>query len=662
MITRISMFMLAALVCEAGFALSEPADSTSVHELKEVTVKGTSTTRRMTGAVNGVNIGREELFRAACCNLGESFTTNPSVDVSYSDAATGAKQIRLLGLSGTYVQMLTEAMPNYRGAASPYALGYVPGPWMKNIAVSKGCSSVKNGYESITGQINIDYLKPEDEQTLEVNLFGDTDSRLEANVTGNIHIGERWSTVILTHYEDIFSNHDGNDDGFYDRPDVKQVHVDNRWVWQGEKYIFHAGVSYLNEDRHSGQLSHAMSKTDDEDSSVSDGSDKLYGISMETNRLEGYMKHAFVLDAEHGTNIAFMGSVSLHEFDALYGNKTLYINQKNAYGSLIFETSFTDKHSLSAGLSINHDYYNIDGTETTSGVYAQYTLTTGKVTAMAGVRLDDSDVYGTFITPRFHIKYMPFDQFSVRLSAGKGYRSVHALAENSYLLASSRSLVIDELNQESAWNYGVSAALVIPIGRKTLKMNAEYYYTHFSEQAVIDYDSNPNEVLITRLSGRSYSHTAQVDASYPVLEGLTLTAAYRLNRVMSTYGGKRMSKPLTNKYKGLLTATYKTPLELWQVDVTLQLNGGGRMPTPYTLSDGSASWSSRFHAYEQLSAQVTRWFRHFSLYIGGENLTGFKQKEPIISASDPWGDSFDATMVWGPIQGAMLYAGVRINI
>jgi len=142
---------------------------------------------------------------------------------------------------------------------------------------------------------------------------------------------------------------------------------------------------------------------------------------------------------------------------------------------------------------------------------------------------------------------------------------------------------------------------------------------------------------------------------------LELTAAYRLNDVKCTYGGELKEKPLTSRYKGLVTASYKTPLGIWQFDATLQMNGGGRMPTPYSLPDGTPSWDNRFGAYEQVSAQITRWFRHFSIYIGGENLTGFRQKTPIINANDPWSTTFDPTMVWGPVQGAMFYAGIRVN-
>lgn len=278
---------------------------------------------------------------------------------------------------------------------------------------------------------------------------------------------------------------------------------------------------------------------------------------------------------------------------------------------------------------------------------------------MAGVRFDHSSEYGTFVTPRFHVKWQVNDILGLRASVGKGLRTVHALAENNYLLASGRELTIDKLGQENAWNYGVSAALNIPIAKKTLKVNAEYYYTHFGNQAVIDYDSDPSRITISDLKGRSYSHTFQVDATYDFFRGMTVTAAYRYNNVKSTYGGQLLRQPLTSKYKGLLTASYKTPLGLWQFDATLSLNGGGRMPKAYTTADGTPSWESTYPAFAQLNAQITRWFRKFSVYVGGENLTGYKQKNPIINAANPWSSTFDPTMVWGPVEGARAYIGIR---
>lgn len=613
----------------------------------------------MGGAINGVSIGRKELFRAACCNLGESFATNPSVDVNYSDAATGAKQIKLLGLSGTYVQIMTENIPNLRGAALPYAMGYVPGAWMKSIQVSKGNASVKHGYESITGQINVDYKKPEDEQQTEINLYLNSKWRAEANVDGNISLGNNWNTILMAHAENNFEAHDQNNDGFVDKPKVRQLNLRNHWIYQGDRYAFRAGIGALTEKREGGQM----------EDMVETGTTPYY-IDIDADRYDAYMKHAFIIDPDKGTNIAVMASGSMQKLKGTFGDELYYVNEKNALVSAIFETNIAEMHNLSAGLSLNHDYFGqrwntITPTEkeTTTGAYGQYTLNVdNKWIVMAGLRIDHSSEYGTFLTPRFHIKWAPADLVNIRLSAGKGYRTVHALAENNYLLASGRDLIIDYLNQEEAWNMGACASFNIHIGGKNLKLNAEYYYTTFSNQAVVDFDSNPSQMHITNLEGDSYSHVVQVDATYPFFKGFTLTAAYRRNNVKTTYGGQLMDKPLTSRYKALVTAQYKTPLELWQFDVTLQLNGGGRMPTPYTLDDGSLSWNKTFGSYEQLSAQITREFRHFSVYVGGENLTDFKQKNPIINATDPWSNEFDPTMVWGPVEGIMVYAGTRIRI
>ena len=647
LLLTVNAIMLTLSVSGQGID-SLQVDMMKTQNLQDVTITSRrSGTRKVSGAVNGVLINREELFKAACCNLGESFTTNPSVDVNYSDAATGAKQIKLLGLSGTYVQLLTENLPNFRGAAAPYSLDYVPGPWMNSIQVSKGSSSVRNGYESITGQIDVEYLKPDNDEGVTVNLYGGTLGRLEANADANVHLDAKLSTEVLAHYQDDFGHHDVNNDGFLDQPNVRQWNLQNRWKWKGSHYMFHGGVSMVKEKRDGGQTHHTAPNVH-----------HLYKIGIETDRYEGYMKHAFILDTEHGTNIAVMGNASMHMLDANYGEKHYCVNQKNVYAQLLFETNFNEHHNISTGFSMNYDYLTHDEKETTPGVYAQYTYNLNdKIVAMAGIRADHSSRYGTFVTPRFHLKLTPNEIVSLRLSAGKGYRTVHALAENNNLLASGRQLVIDTLNQERAWNYGISSSFYIPLFNKTLKLNVEYYHTHFSQQAVIDYDSNPNDIRITNLDGKSYSNTLQVDATYPVVKGLELTAAWRWNDVKCTYGGELMEKLLTSRYKGLVTTSYKTPLGLWQFDATLQLNGGGRMPTPV-----NGMWDERFPAYEQVSAQITRWFSHFSIYIGGENLTGFRQKQTIINADDPWSATFDPTIVWGPVHGAMFYTGIRINV
>lgn len=623
---------------------------------------------KLSGPENAFKIDRTELFKAACCNLGESFTTNPSVDVNYSDPATGAKQIKLLGLSGSYVQLLTETLPNFRGAARPYALRYVPGPWMKSISVSKGCSTVKNGAESMSGQIDVEYLKPEDPQGVALNAYVDSELKVEANADANLHLSSRLNSEILAHFEDRLMNHDGNGDGFTDTPDIRQLNLQNRWDYFSDSYIFHGGVGFIDEKSIAGETGHNHSATHN---------GERYEIALKTRRYEAYMKHAFVFDRLHNSNLAVMATGSLHDLDASYGHKLYDVKEGNAYAQLMFETDISPAHNLSTGLSYNFDCLDqnlrnsqdisvntsaINEKETTAGAYGQYTWKpVANFTAMAGVRADWSSRYGWFATPRFNIRYAPVEHLNIRASAGKGYRSVFGWAEYNYLMASGRKLIVENLNQEASWNYGINADITIPIGLETLKLNAEYYYTNFDRQVIVDYDSDPHTLTIGNLDGKSYSHTLQFDATYISSFGLSVTAAWRLNDVKTSYGGKLMEKPLTSRYKGLLTASYSTPMDIWQFDLTLQLNGGGRMPAPYMSADGSWSWPQRFKAFPQLNFQATRWFRHFSIYAGGENLTNFKQKKPIIASNDPWGPNFDSTMIWGPVHGAMAYVGIRFN-
>ncbi len=636
-------------------------------ELKEVQVTGRKMglVQNRAGVLNSQTISSTELLRAACCNLGESFETNPSVDVSYSDAATGAKQIKLLGLSGTYVQMLTENIPNFRGAASPYGLGYIPGPWMQSIQVSKGTSSVKNGYEAITGQINVEYKKPQTADIVSANLYGNSMGRFEANADASVLLNKNLSTMVFAHYENETDEQDDNHDGFSDSPSMKQYNLQNRWEYHKGNYMLHAGIKGLSEKRASGQM-HDM--------------DNPYRIGINTDRVELFAKNAFILNPEKNSSIALILSGSVHNQDSYFGRKLYDVNQNNGYASLLFETDFTSKHNLSTGLSFNYDSYdqsyrlthNINQSKTddfikeaVSGAYAQYTYKpSDKWTLMAGLRGDYSSQYGFFVTPRAHIKYNMNEYVNLRASAGKGYRAPHVLAENNFLLASSRSVnIADNLDQEEAWNYGASASFYLPIAGKTLNINTEYYYTDFNKQVVTDMDSDPHAVSFYNLNGESYAKNFQIEASYPFFKGFTLTAAYRMTDVKTTYNDILREKPLTGKYKGLITASYQTPMKIWQFDTTLQLNGGGRMPAPYTNEDGSLSWDKRYKGFPQLSAQITRFFRFGSIYLGAENLTGFTQKNPIIDASNPYGNKFDSTMIWGPVQhGAKYYLGVRFNL
>lgn len=686
--TLIALGLSSSMALSAA-VLPPTVNDTVTNQLEEVVVRSAST-RKLGGAMNTTLITSAELKRAACCNLGESFTTNPSVDVNYSDAATGARQIKLLGLNGSYVQMLTENIPNFRGAAAPYGLGYIPGPWMQSIQVSKGASSVKNGFESITGQINIEMRKPQSESSLQLNGYYDLMNKVEANASGNLKLGRKWSIGLLTHYENELTSHDDNGDGFIDIPKVRQFSAMPRAAYMGENYVFQAALKLLGESRHSGQLHASMTNNKPQNQIPNGGfADPVtpesfktlpYEINIKTRRAELFTKNAYIFDHENDGNVALILSGSIHNQDATYGVRLDNIQQKDLYSSLMFERKWGKEHALSTGLSYVYDDYSfeyrlvndmlspqhfLDQSEGVAGAYAQYTFNLDdKLVAMAGLREDWSNRYGALFTPRFHVRYNPISDLAFNASVGKGTRTPHPLAEYSYLLASSRKILINpDLKRETAWNYGVSSTLTLHPWERKLSLTGEYYYTDFKNFLMLNLDANPHEAQIYSSNAPSYSHALQFEASFEPTDELQLTAAWRFTDVKADYGTLGMlQKPLTSRHKGLFTLGWSPMMGIWQLDASLALNGGGRMPTPYKLANGSDSWAPTFKGYAGLNMQITRNFRHWALYLGGENLTNFRQKNPIISADDPWGPDFDATMVYGPLRGAMVYAGFRYNL
>ena len=645
-------------------------------------------------------IGTEEICRAACCNLSEAFETNASVDVAYADAATGAKQIRLLGLGGTYVQLLQENTPAVRGLAQNFGLEYVPGPWMNSIQVSKGTSSVINGYEAISGQINVELLKPQTQNPLSVNLMFNSELMAEANIEGGWQIplkehehehehhhehGEHCDheslyTGILAHYTGSYMTMDENKDGFADMPLVQNANLANRWFYKHGDYTFQAFVRGLYDRRRGGQNVHHNTVA------------SPYLINLNTWRVEGFLKNGYVYDDESGSSIALITAVSYHNLNNTYGPRNWIANQLNAYLNGIWQRNWEggglidNDHRLSAGVSLNVDNYHeslnilpqaLDRLAITPGIFAEYSYTYAEMLSLvAGVRADYSTRYGFFVTPRANVRYSPFDWWILRVSAGLGYRSPNAIADNANILPSSRQIQLeDEIKQERAVNTGISTTFYIPIGSKQLQLSAEYYYTHFLNSLIVDMDRDPHAVYFynqTDMPGaKSFAHCAQVEASMEVLRGWTWTAAFRYTDVRQTTFNSATNqyelrtKALTNRFKGVISTSYQTPLKKWQFDVTAQFNGISRMPDGFVaMGDylGGYGTPKPVTWYPQLMAQVTKYFRSCSLYLGAENMTNFRQDTPIIAADAPYGPDFDASMVWGPTTGWKVYIGFRYDL
>ena len=638
----------------------------------------------------------EALCMAACCNLSESFETSASVDVAYSDAATGAKQIRLLGLSGTYVQMITENTPNIRGLAQAFGMEYIPGPWMEAIQVSKGTSSVLNGYEAIAGQINVEYLKPQTQDPISLNAMISTETHAEVNATGGWDLNDKVSTGILFHAQNMSLELDHNHDGFLDMPKNTNVNLLNRWYVKTEDYTGQFLVRGLYDRRQGGLTKEATASAS-----------SPYKIDLNTWSVDGFMKNGYVFNPELGTSIGIIAAASYHNQQNGYGARQWNAAQTNAYLNAIFQTNFDDseidpwddhQHKLSAGLSVNYDGYDevlhsehlspityrLDRWEVTPGVFAEYTYTyKDKVTLLAGVREDYSSTYGFFTTPRMNVRFAPFEWWTLRGSVGLGYRSPNAIADNAAYLASNRMYHFDvsKLTQERSMNTGLSTVFYIPMGKRELQLSGEYYYTKFLDGVIADMDRSLHGIILYNMhdvdGAQYFSHNWQVEANMEILRGWTMTAAFRYTDVKQTsFNSKQWEyllrdKPLQNKFKGIITTSYQTPLKTWQFDLTAQFNGPGRMPDGFVVPSGSKQYyrdiTGQVHHkwYPQLLGQITKYFRTWSIYLGAENITNFTQDNPIVGAVnehgfiDPTSATYDASMIWAPIHGWKMYLGFR---
>lgn len=625
------------------------------------------------------------LCKMACCNLAESFENSASVSVGYSDAVSGAKQIKLLGLSGTYVQMLDENKPIMRGLSSPFGLTYIPGQWLESIQIAKGPSSVINGLEGLTGLINMEHRKPTAENPLFVNLFTNQELKLEANVASSLQLNEKWSTVIMAHASGDTKEHDGNDDGFKDEPKTLQLNFDNRWLYQaapgGVQIRF--GVKAFSDKRIGGQMGYKEGMNDHGVyEAVSKG---IWGSEIHNSGIDGNFKLGIPLSNEGAESLAFVATYSYYDMNTSYGTKYYKGHQNMAFVNAMYQNQIHENHHYTFGIAgqfddVNESYMDLSfekgtnkvkevNTNTGSplnglddkmfGVYGEYTFTNDKFTAVLGARGDYHSEGGWVFGPRANLKYSFTDNTIVRVTGGRGFRHANIIADNLGLMSSSRDIYIEEkINMEDAWTFGGNFTQYFKLGESENSfVSFDYFRSSFNDQLVVDWDkyANNNLVAVYNCHGRSFTDTYQFDLSVEPFKRFTAILTYRYTNAKIEMDGQGLvNRPLMSKYKGVLNLQYATNLNKWTFDVTAQLNGPA--PLPLFMGGGESE------VYPMFFAQVTKKFRGVDVYVGVENIGNYMQENPIISANDPYSDDFNASMVWGPLMGRKFYAGMRLTL
>lgn len=648
----------------------------------EVLVKKGNYTISKFAVRNAHTMNTGELRKAACCNLAESFETNPSIDASFTDAVTGTKQIQMLGLSGKYVQIMQDNIPMIRGLSTIYGFEYVPGSWINSVQVSKGTGSVVNGYESMTGQINLDWKKPGNAEKLHLNLFGNQAGRMELNLNLNRIVSKRWESTLLMHAKYQALEIDNNADGFLDRPLAENFIIHNQWNYTGQILRMEYGVGALSFSSLSGK-----GVTDKQ--LAQDNLQNPYKVSSTTNRGQAFAKIGYLFPDEQYKSMAVQFSGVYHDHQSLFGNRQYLGNQTSGYANFIYQDEIGKKQeqNFKTGVSLVYDLYqeslqNNDTSivqqynleEIVPGAYFEYNLLKSKLGLVAGVRADYHSVYGAFITPRVNMRYNFTEKNALKISAGRGRRTPNLIMENVGLLATSRNWIIENdvnlpgfgLKQESAWNFGLGFNQDFEILFREGNINVDFYHTLFENQIIVDLDYNPQEVYFYNLDGQSFSNSFQIEVNYDISKRMDIRLAYRFLDVQKDFKVGMLSKPLLAQNKGFVNLSYETKKNdkegQWKFDITSQLVGEQRIPST-SVNPSEFIVSSKSPSYLLLSAQITKVFsKKFEFYIGGENLTNFTQKDPIIQAENPYGEYFDSSLIWAPVFGRMVYAGLRWTI
>ncbi len=616
-----------------------------------------------------------ELKRAACCDISESFETNATVDVSYNDAISGTKTIRMLGLDGKYAQMSVENIPFIRGLSTSSGLTLIPGPWIHEINLSKGIGTAVNGPNAMTGQIDVCLLQPADYPSLFVNLFGNTQGRMEANIHSGQSTGKNSDNLLMVHGNMFNNEMDQNNDGFMDMPLTQRINVMDRWMYRDENRTAQLTVRYVDDYRLGGQSEkHGALPPTGENSGHHAG--MLYGIDIRNKMADVLGKYGFIFPGDDTRSLGLIVAGRWHDVRSVYGERRYTGEQKSLYGNLVYQQLLgTGTDQIKAGLSFQYDdymesfrpaHFAVDSafarTEHMPGAFMEYTHKRERVTLVGGMRVDVNDLFGTAASPRLHVKYDLGPLTSARASVGHGFRTANPLAETATVLASSRTVVVEgPLGMERSWNFGTSFLHKFKWLDRKWAFGVDAYHSLFVTQVITDLDRSPGTVAFYMLDGRSFANSLLGDLQVQLARDWSLKTSYRWYDVRTTYDGRLLERPFIPMHRALVDVAYADRKERWRFDITLNWFGESRIPDTSTNPE-EYRFAARAPSFATLHAQIT-WIRGaWEFYVGGENLTSTLQNRQIIAPEDPFGPFFDATLIWGPTNLAMVYGGLRFTL
>lgn len=644
------------------------------NQLEKVTVRSPGRAAYLANTpVKAEVITSLELKKAACCDLAGCFETQATVQPQTTNIITNSKELRILGLSGIYNQVLIDGFPQIQGLTYTYGISSIPGTLVENIWVAKGANSVLQGYESISGQINVITKEPGNADKLLLNAY--INSFAEKHLNAVVAFKKnKWANLTAFHMVQPANRIDRDDDNFMDLPLLTRYMISTRWKKGDEAkwgWATQVAVRYLSEKRIGGQV--------DFNYKEDKGSTNSYGQAVDIQQPELWFKTAYRLNEVH--RFAFYTSGFRQEQQSYFGVTNYKASQTNLYANLQYEFSYAGNSVLKAGLSYRHlnlseniAFFDNSLQRTYDGLYRNqenipglfventWNSDSGKITLITGLRADHHNRFGWMVTPRALLKYQATDKLILRASVGRGWRTANIFPENIGMLVSSRDIIFaGPLQPEKALNFGFNATQKFRASDLEGYLSLDFYRTQFSNQVFPDYDSDPAKAIIRNFTGTSVSNGFQAELSGTFYQKLSMKAGYVLLDVYQQRNGAKEVLPFNPRHRFNAAASFMPLSRKWHTDINMHWYGQQRLPDTKN-NPAIYQMPGQSDAYTVVNAQFTYKLRQLDLYGGIENIFNFRQRKPLIGWQDPFGQYFDTQFAWGPTRGREMYMGVRFMV
>ena len=628
----------------------------SSYDIEQVVVTGTMKETFLSASPVKVDVVTQKfLKKIATTNVMEVIENVNGVQKQINCGVCGTNDIHINGMEGPYTLVLINGMPIMSSLSTVYGLNGIPTSLIKQIEIIKGPSSTLYGTEAVAGVINILTKDPLDVSTVEIESF--ITSHLEKNIDFAYAPKMKKVDVLLSgNYFKMDNFLDDNDDNFTDIPLSERLSLFNQWNFKRKNQKnLSLSAKYYQEDRSGGVKEWNENLR---------GNDSIYGESIYTDRIELAASYELPMDED----VRIEASYNYHHQDSYYGDTKYEAYQSIYFANLIWNKSIGHNHDFISGLSYRYQTFvdstlaNINERKFIPALFVQDEITLNrKWTSLLGIRTDFHDEHGFIFSPRLNLKFKPKTYTTFRLNAGTGFRLVNLFTEDHAFLTGSREvLVVEDLKPEESYNINLNANHIFSLGRSTGTLDIDAFYTYFTNKITPDYDVNPNQIIYANLDGFSVSKglafNIQQNFGFPlsIKAGGTYLDVYSVDD-----NNTREDELFAPSFTGVFSLSYNLDKINTSMDWTAKVTGPMSLPSfPYPFERAEESpWFSQHHL------QIKKVFSEsLTAFMGVKNIFNYTQESPLVDWQNPFGDDFDTSYAYGPLQSRRFLFGFSVKI